>query len=119
MADELPSGEYEVEVVDSNGCLGIGKIRLLDAVPQLRMPTGFYPVEDVLYSGVSNCPIDYELKVFNRWGQLIYYGSSGWDGFIEGVEAPTGTYTYRIEYSFTIDGTVRSENQIGTFVLLR
>ena len=44
---------------------------------------------------------DYELKVFNRWGQLIFESNQlneGWNGRTNsGTEVPEGTYYYTIE----------------------
>lgn len=66
--------------------------------------------------------IDYKkstIKVFNRWGQLIYenYILNGWDGIdATGAICPQGVYYYYIEIFSTKD-----EKQLkqGTFTLLR
>lgn len=42
----------------------------------------------------------YELKIFNRWGQLIYKGTKldiGWNGRFKGPLCEAGLYIYRIE----------------------
>jgi len=36
----------------------------------------------------------YDLKIFNRWGQLLYEGITGWDGTLNGDPLPGGTYFY-------------------------
>jgi len=36
----------------------------------------------------------YDLKIYNRWGQLLYEGIEGWDGKYNGEELPGGTYFY-------------------------
>ena len=40
------------------------------------------------------------MKIFNRWGQLIYEDrvGTGWDGwYSSGIKASTGNYSYLIE----------------------
>ena len=36
----------------------------------------------------------YDLKIFNRWGQILYEGIEGWDGTFNGEPLPGGTYFY-------------------------
>jgi gliding motility-associated-like protein len=105
--------------MDSNGCIGLGKITLQDGEPALRMPTGFYPNREIEFSPVSNCNVDFAMLIYNRWGQLIYYGNSGWDGNFDGQEAETGTYSYRVDYSYSLEETIQKKNQIGSFILIR
>jgi hypothetical protein len=118
-AEGLQAGYYEVQVMDSNGCIGFGKITLQDGEPALRMPTGFYPNREIEFSPVSNCNVDFAMLIYNRWGQLIYYGNSGWDGNFDGQEAETGTYSYRVDYSYSLEETIQKKNQIGSFILIR
>ncbi|NLF43958.1 MAG: gliding motility-associated C-terminal domain-containing protein, partial [Bacteroidales bacterium] len=35
-----------------------------------------------------------ELTIFNRWGQVIYEGTEGWDGKYKGKKVSPGTYYY-------------------------
>ena len=57
--------------------------------------------------------------VFNKWGELVYLGTDGWDGKMNGKEVPTGSYTYLTEYSFALDGKVQSRQIRGVFTLIR
>ncbi len=44
----------------------------------------------------------FSLRVFNRWGQQVFYTTDkykGWDGQHKGVEASLGVYVYMLEYS--------------------
>ena len=46
--------------------------------------------------------IDYQIEIFNRWGQMVYKSidlSNGWDGTFKGKNLPTGTYVYKIKTS--------------------
>jgi gliding motility-associated-like protein len=60
----------------------------------------------------------FDLKIYDRWGQLIYQSSNPdamWDGLINGKEVPIGVYAYRIEYlSYGRDLVTRN----GTITLL-
>ena len=89
-----------------------------EGAPQLRMPTGYDP-RDGMFMGVSNCDVEFKLMIFNKWGQLLYVGETGWDGRIDGEEAPLGTYSYMIEYVFSLDGVNKARQQRGIFTLIR
>ncbi|MBN3582379.1 gliding motility-associated C-terminal domain-containing protein [Algoriphagus aestuarii] len=116
----VPKGNYNISIVDNQGCISLGVGTVKEAAPEVRMPTGFAPgSEGELYQGVSNCEIQFELWIFNRWGQLIYSGPSGWDGTVSGEMAPTGSYTYLIQYSFPLDGEMTTLEKRGAFALIR
>ena len=60
----------------------------------------------------------FRLRVFNRWGQLLFETSDrtkGWDGRQQGGEAQLGAYVYMLEYSLKD----RPVLQKGNFTLLR
>ncbi|MFD2037427.1 PKD domain-containing protein [Belliella marina] len=114
----VPKGDIEVTVVDSRGCVSFGNGEMLEADPIVRMPTGFNPKVGV-YEGVANCGLDYELSVFTRWGELIYQGTSGWDGKINNEEAPLGTYSYAFSYDYILNGEAKSGQVTGSFTLIR
>lgn len=46
-------------------------------------------------------PAFFELKVYNRWGQLIFSSndpSQGWDGTIRGKRSDSGVFVYHASY---------------------
>jgi len=117
----VPNGGYSVTVQDGNGCIGFGSDKLLEKVPQVRMPTGFYPKGvgiDGIYKPISNCPVSFHLYIYNRWGELIYTGSEGWDGIVLGDYALSGTYTYFLEYMYEIDEIKYNVQKRGLFTLI-
>ena len=62
---------------------------------------------------------NYEMRIYDRWGQLIFVSrrlENGWDGHINGHLAPQGTYTYQINY-VDIEGKPNSKK--GSILLLR
>ncbi|MBK7554433.1 MAG: gliding motility-associated C-terminal domain-containing protein [Flavobacteriales bacterium] len=71
----------------------------------LAVPNTFTPdgdgVNDVFFA--SGLEIDdFELLVFNRWGEQIWKGDNlraSWNGTYSGVQSPIDTYVWKIEYS--------------------
>lgn len=48
----------------------------------------------------TGIPSDWELFIFNRWGELIFEGSNkGWDGTYKNVKQPADVYIYKLKYS--------------------
>ena len=115
---DIPSGEYGLTVVDANGCQKKVFGKMEEGIPILRMPTGFIP-KDGPFQGVSNCELQFNLWVYDKWGSLIYSGDKGWDGKIGQEDAGIGTYTYMIEYFFNIEGEKQTLQQRGSFTLLK
>lgn len=116
--DNLPSGEFEVQVTDSNGCQVTATGKVAAGKPTLRMPTGFNP-QDGVYAPVTNCTIAYELLIFSRWGELIYSSAEGWDGTVGGREALIGSYTYLLRYEYLLGTQQASDEVRGSFTLIR
>ncbi|MFK7773397.1 MAG: gliding motility-associated C-terminal domain-containing protein [Saprospiraceae bacterium] len=58
----------------------------------------------------SNCSLlNYSMKIFNRWGALIYTSTNpdeGWDGRFNNKDIPEGVYIYLLEF----DVNQRGEN---------
>lgn len=114
----MPSGEYEVTITDFRGCQVTAYGLISESKPQVRMPTGFMP-KDGLYLPVSNCLLDFRMQVLNRWGQVVYSGSDGWDGQFNGNEAPVGNYSYVVTYQYPLEGSNQIEEIQGVFTLIR
>ncbi|MCH6198929.1 PKD domain-containing protein [Aquiflexum sp. LQ15W] len=114
----LPRGEYNVSIQDSRGCISEGKGIVVEEMPISRMPTGFIP-RDGLYGPVSTCETPFLLKIFNRWGNMVYSGDTGWDGKVNGEDAQIGSYTYFILYEVSVNGKLTVNESKGVFTLLR
>lgn len=113
----LSSGEYELIVTDSNGCQISGKGTVSQTKPAVRMPTGFL-TKDGPYQPISNCSISYQLSIFNRWGQLLFSGGEGWDGYFDGKKAPTGVYSYLVDFEYSLENGVGRDQLRGSFTLI-
>ena len=93
-----------------------------DVVPIIGLPSGFSPngdgENDILYvRGAAIKTLD--LKIYNRWGQMIFETQSkeiGWDGTFNGQPQPIDAYGYVLNVSF-IDGS--SKVLKGNITLLR
>jgi hypothetical protein len=115
---ELAPGNYNYLVTDAKGCVAVGTATVKQAQPQLRMPTGFLP-RDGGFGPVVNCPISFEILIWDRWGDLVYLGKETWDGRIKEATAPIGSYSYLIRYEYLLEGTLTQEERRGIFMLLR
>ena len=91
---------------------------LNQATPQLRMPTGFNP-SDGVYQPVSNCTVSYELLIWDKWGELVFVGTEGWNGIIKGQNAPISSYSYTIRYTYLLEGVPTTDEKSGIFTLIR
>jgi len=90
---------------------------------KLQMPNSFTPNRDGLndvfgikYPGFIKT---FEMKIFNRWGEVIYSSHdpyAGWDGKYKGIDQPTGNYVWTIIFT-DIDG--KKESTKGYVLLLR
>ncbi|MCL6258767.1 PKD domain-containing protein [Aquiflexum sp. TKW24L] len=115
---DLPKGIYSVNIQDSRGCISQGRGEIKEEMPKLRMPTGFIP-SDGPFGPVSNCEVPFMLKIFNRWGSLVYSGDTGWDGKVNGEDAPVGAYTYLFLFTANVNGELLKEEYKGVFTLLK
>jgi gliding motility-associated-like protein len=67
---------------------------------KLKFPDIFTPNEDGsndVFRCYSFFISDFEMKIFNAWGNSVYYSQNlakGWDGKINGRPAPGGPYAY-------------------------
>lgn len=65
-------------------------------------------------------PNKYHFMIFNRWGELVFETFdplAGWDGTYLGKVAQDGTYTWKVDYTTTINP--EDKNLVGHVNLLR
>lgn len=119
LATGLAKGSYQVQVTDAAGCVSFGTGIVIEEAPKIRMPNAYNPAENPLFTGVSNCVINFTLIIYNRWGQLIYSGDKGWDGRAFGEEAPVDTYSYAVNYSYLMEGNTVQVSYKGSVLLVK
>lgn len=129
VADPVSSAEntitYTVLVTEGNGCKASDSVTVTVTHHHLFLvPNAFTPNGDGLNDffqfytkGIREVQ---SVKVFNRWGQEVYEGSSahdeGWDGSFNGAPCEIGTYIYSIS-GITYDGDPLYDK--GTLTLIR
>ena len=119
------TGNYKVclNAYNSSNCPSkVCKTINAEVEPLVGLPTAFSPngdgQNDILYvRGAAIATLD--LKIFNRWGQLVFETTSqqiGWDGTYNGQPQPIEAYAYVLDVSF-IDGSRKLLK--GNITLLR
>jgi gliding motility-associated-like protein len=128
VAQPAATTTYTLTVTTGDGCAASGTITV-KVFASMSVPNAFTPSgdghNDIFY--VIGGPLGSKVKdfgVFDRWGQRVFQvhdvapddSHYGWDGRINGVAAPTGTYVYEIAMSFA-DGSTHVYK--GTVMLVR
>jgi gliding motility-associated-like protein len=122
---KLKEGVYAVFVVDINRCQ-LGRDVTISKTWQpcaVYVPSAFSPngdgINDTFKAHVLDGVSDYRLAVFGRWGQVLFETrntESTWDGKVNGVLLPAGSYIYSITYN---DHNNQPMKQQGNLTLLR
>lgn len=98
------AGTYWVKV-SNNNCAKSDTITIDSCknIINLWIPNAFTPTGDglneVFKIETSGDISNFEMLIFNRWGQLIFESDNpnmGWDGKYQGKEVQPGVYSYRI-----------------------
>lgn len=100
------SGVYQVTV--TNECGAASDDILVNLQPDecaVLVPTAFSPNGDGvndLFRGICRCPVqDFDLQVYNRWGELVFETTNildGWNGKYKNVLQPLSVYAYQLSY---------------------
>lgn len=117
--------QVQYEVTDSYGCTkSITKPIIIYSSCTVYVPNAFTPNGDGLndvfriVNGVKT--ENFNLKVFNRWGQLVFETKDwkrGWDGRFKGLAQTTGTFVWLMQY--TDIRTNKIVERKGSFTLIR
>ncbi len=102
-------GSYTVSVQDECGATSQASVALEECPECLTYPQVFFPngMEELnqSFGPLLNCGdqvSDYELKVYNQWGNLVFESTAvadEWDGKHGGNDAPSGVYVYFAKYN--------------------
>ncbi|HXS37981.1 MAG TPA: gliding motility-associated C-terminal domain-containing protein, partial [Flavipsychrobacter sp.] len=116
---------YIVTATNQFGCTDTASISYTDIMQccQFSYPTVFSPNNDgrndhfnvITYGNM----VKYDLKIFNRWGQLVFYSDNPtieWDGTFQEKPCELGTYFYLFNGQCI---TGRTESRKGEITLIR
>jgi gliding motility-associated-like protein len=122
LATPLDTTTYTVTVTDLNTSCVAGTdtttvvviVESLYAVPDAFTPDGDGKNDVFKIYTAGNLTVR-EFKIYNRWGELVYNGTTGWDGNYKGEMQPVGTYVY---YAVLIypDGKPKTINNAFTLI---
>ncbi|HEX2935975.1 MAG TPA: gliding motility-associated C-terminal domain-containing protein [Bacteroidales bacterium] len=116
-------GTIWVRVTDNIGCVGTDTIKIIQcyAGEKLQIPNAFTPNDDgdhdIWRIGKSQDYPRMTIKVYDRWGRMVYASEPGyakpWDGSSKGKPLPMDTYYYIVDFG---DG---SSTQVGSVAIIR
>jgi gliding motility-associated-like protein len=125
------STTYVVMVTDQTyGCVAYDSVTLAVIPPGIvPMPNAFTPNGDgsndvfgpYIPQGLAQYWTVVEMRIYNRWGVLMYNGNGNWDGTYNGVLQPADTYIYYIVLNGPDQNNPQQNlnyNLTGSFTLL-
>ena len=121
----IDSGTYTVTllVMTPFGCVDETQLDVyITPHISIYIPNSFSPNSDGrndIFRAYGENIIDFEMHVYNRWGQEIFYSAvmeDGWDGTFMGKEVENDVYVYKIVYK-GLDGN--EGRPIGSVTLFR
>lgn len=118
-------GVYWVSGTDNNGCTASDTISIAskECMKGFYIPDAFTPnydsKNDKFHPLIFGELINYEFRIFNRWGELVFRShkvTEGWDGRFKGIAQPSSTFVWQCIFQFKNEPTTIKN---GTVVLLR
>ncbi len=117
-------GWYKVTISNAGLCYASDSVMMLNCTTPLIMPNAFTPNNDGMNDlfGPAVRPeyiTGFHMLITDRWGGLVFETSdirAGWDGTVNGGQAPGGVYVWTITYG---SGSGGSKQMTGTVTLVR
>jgi gliding motility-associated-like protein len=124
----LADTKYTATATNQFGCAASDDvlIKLVCDESKVRIPNGFTPNGDgnndlFMIKGISFVK---HLTIYNRWGNKVFErhhfvaadAGASWDGKLQGIPQPTGTYVYFVEMQCNTGGIFTRK---GTITLIR
>jgi len=109
--DEIPK-KFDIKLVatNSHGCVdSMIQVNAVEVIGEgdIAFPNAFTPNEDGIndiFKPVYKGVVEYELLIYNRWGELIFRTNDlemGWDGKVGDKLAKSDVYVWKAEGKFT------------------
>jgi gliding motility-associated-like protein len=124
----LKAGSYYLQVKKDPDCYFDTTVAIIDlpfepSCIDIYVPTAFTPnndgKNDVFMPWDLSFVTDITLRIYNRWGQLVYEGRGRgvrWDGSLKSIKQHSGVYIYSLNYT-TLSGTKKFKK--GSVTLIR
>jgi len=118
------SGTYWVTVQNALCCYNIDTVLVIYfdvIVPNAFRPGGVNNIFKA-YASSLEAVENFMMYIYNRWGQQIYVSNDitqGWDGKINGKDAPGDVYVWLINYDVEREGKTIRIAYKGNVILLR
>jgi gliding motility-associated-like protein len=112
-----------LKVTSYDGCQGIDSVIIKDkGCAVYTIVNAFSPNSDGINDGFapkfSQLVSDYQFRIFNRWGNMIFSSSrqnEKWDGRLNGKDLQVGVYYYILEFK-DVDGIMYERSGSVTMV---
>ena len=119
----LTAGLYALTATNNCGS-STDEVSFTRGTCKVSIPNAFSPnndrTNDVFKVLGTETVTDFNLKIFNRWGQIVFETSDkskAWDGRVKGMDAPVGTFVYILRYTDMHEPAPQLVK--GTIVLIR
>lgn len=117
---------YTLTITTDTGCETEASVQVNFVEPTIAIPNAFSPdgdgTNDFFYPVSSGSVILIDMKIYNRWGQLVFDNDDldqGWDGNYNGNPAPSDVYIYKLMYKKVDLPDAAIIEQKGDLTLLR
>ena len=120
------SGEWIVSTTNAAGCYDSDTVRInVDRrcnelfIPDTFTPNGNGPASNEKLCAFSNCVRQFNLIIYNRWGEKVFETSDikvCWDGRYKAEDAPPGAYGYKAYLEQVNNNKI---SQTGIITLIR
>ena len=111
----IEPGSYHVVLyaIDDYNCIDtVGAQIIIKDISTFYIPNAIMPHRRNINSifnifGVNIDPDNFEMRIYNRWGNQIFYTTNpniGWDGTYNGEYVQEGSYTYIFNFITETDG---------------
>lgn len=123
--DVSKAGLYKTEVTNTCGSTSDSiSIQFKNCDCEFFVPNAFTPngdgLNDIFKPGYKCYFSAYSFQIYNRWGQVVFSTHNpleGWDGRLNGLNQPLGTYVWEISFYDTY--LQQSTLKKGVVVLIR
>jgi len=100
------NGSYTVHVTDGSCSADAAVNVIFEGCPcVVSIPNAFSPNQDGRndkFGAITDCPVnDYQCKIYNRWGNLVFYSEDirdRWDGSYKGTPQDHDLFYYFIQF---------------------